>query len=107
MMDSPEFAELIADAREKSDEESDEGREWRPPLAEFGLAEDLALSLVNEVRALRRDIASFATGKDVPVKLLPGPRTLVDDLIERRSWATTADLLAMFAPHVDVTRFRN
>ena len=102
VMNDPEFAELLADARD----EQDEPGEWAPPAAEFGLTEGLTLAVVNELRALRRDLGALATGKARDVEMLSGPRTLVDELVERRNREQVLDILALLSPHVDLSAFR-
>ena len=105
MMDDPETAAMILDSEddEETTEDEPKSEKWAPPLDQYGLTEELLVVIANQLMVQRYEIARMMTGKGSEPNLIGTPRTLVDELRERRAETATLALLAMLMPDTDPT----
>lgn len=71
----------------------------RPAVSEFGLAEDLLTTLVNEVRHLQASVVAIAGGGNPKVDVLKGPRYAITEIESEVRKEEHYGLAARLVPH--------
>lgn len=95
-MSSQEWADQL--------ETEESGEERRPLINEFSPEVEAIRSLENQIRVMRSEAVSIASGKAGPeVQFLKGPQTVIDDLVASAKYKKRArehySLAARLLPH--------